>query len=428
MKYRKVTKACSKVLSLVLMTGVGAYSFSNIVGGFVFANIVRKYAQTMPGVSLGSVKRYQDSYKKQEKRGNAPAPIFNSALWDKMGVTLDKNDNMVVKQFFIPKPNNSFKKISSYVYHTYISSNDGVSQTPNKLSTYVLLPPRDPSVITPQKGKWIILVHGITVDWTIAALTAQSWLLKGYNCIVYDQQGVNKNKKDSFGFLGSSGTNPSFGYYEQNNLHSVVTDVQNIIKSLNSEFSTKLSSLSGLGLYGISMGAATLLMYLTKWSNDDKKKYFLKFAIVDSAYASLYQELKDVTAGTYKIPPFLVLPGACLWYEGFYHTNPYKINPGNNLSKVTIPTMIIQGTADKFVPYVHNFWKIYNGLTNLTDKGANPKKTYIQLAGATHGDHFEWNNLISKYLGYTNKNLMVNKSYTEGPFFKPMLDWTIKWI
>ena len=388
----------SKVIALICFTCLTFYSFTNIAGGLIFAFVAHKYSTPISGIRAGNLERYEAN----------ESSIFDRKLWLKEGVYLDGKDNMRAigeyKQH--DRKVGDDQKVTDFIHHTYIQSKRGV------LSTYAIK-----TAYNPNSTKWMLLIHGISTDWTFSALTAQGYLKNGYNVMIYDAQGVDHDYVDTFGYKGSTGTYSSFGYWEQYDVHY---EIKNLTKYVKTAFNDDVSS---IGIYGMSMGAATLLMYLSRYGNQDMKDTMLKYTIVDSAYAHLEQEVTSVISGTYKVPSFLFYPGARVWYRLVNGYDPNEVNPIKNLNTVKVPTLIIQGTADKFVPYTLNFHQIYNSLTDLKGNKDNEikpgdTKAAIQLYGATHVDHLEWNFSAAKNL---------NIDYSKGPFYAPMLLWCNTW-
>ena len=362
------------------------YGFTNIAAGLYFEKVAESY--TEPNPNFGSKGRLGSDRDNIDK-------VFDTSLWSQEGIYLDGN--------------NEFKVANQTLYDKYFVHQRVPGAHNNMLSVYTIKNHTDPNTTN-----WMIFQHGISSDWASVLTTSQAWLRSGYNVLLFDAQAVDANVKDSLGNYGSTGANgskiASFGYYEQDDLHALV-------KWLANGGNNKSLKVDQIGMYGISMGAASLLLYLGRYGNEDMANNKLHFAIADSGYASLKQEFYDVAQSTYSVPPFLVYPGARFWWRLFNGYDINTINPITNLHKVKVPTMIVQGTNDTFVPYVHNFKKIYQALSSLSayDPTHHADKAAVRLYGATHADHVTWN-----YFAALNAHV----PYYDGPFFQPMLNWT----
>lgn len=123
-------------------------------------------------------------------------------------------------------------------------------------------------------------------------------------------------------------------------------------------------------LYGISMGAATVLM--VSGMNMPKN---VKCVIADCPYSSVKQEIKD-TVKAMHIPfapvyPFIYM--SALIFAGFDMKKGYV---NDYLKNTKVPIMLIHGTTDDIVPVKHS--------RALKEKYPDLIK-YIEVEGAPHG-------------------------------------------
>ena len=160
------------------------------------------------------------------------------------------------------------------------------------------------------------------------------------NCVRDLAGGLNRDKKEGYnifmvdlrGHGMSDGRTISFGIKER-------LDVLTWVEFLNKEFNNPI-----IFLYGISMGAATVLL-----SSSLKFPSNVKGIIADCPYSSAYEitTLVALNMGIKKWFSSPMLKLAALIYGHFSLT---KISPKSEIVKSTLPILIIHGTGDHFVP------------------------------------------------------------------------------
>ncbi|MGR3741254.1 alpha/beta hydrolase [Companilactobacillus sp. DQM5] len=146
---------------------------------------------------------------------------------------------------------------------------------------------------------------------------------------------------------------------------------------------------SQIGLYGISMGGATVMM--TSGINLPSQ---VKAIVEDCGYTSLKDELFYEAGNLYKIPP-IPLVKTLSWVtkiKGGY--DPYEASSVKQLNNNHLPTFFIHGDKDDFVPtkMVYENYKATKG----------PKELWL-VKGASHAKSFAKNpklyqNKIGKFL------------------------------
>ncbi|WP_206458982.1 alpha/beta hydrolase [Anaerovorax sp. IOR16] len=115
------------------------------------------------------------------------------------------------------------------------------------------------------ENKTIILVHWHESNHTVMYPIAEVFAKQGWNVVLYDQRAHGKNTAKTV----------TFGYLESVDLQQVV------------DFVFEKSNGAMIGALGQSMGAATIAYYSgTKHANQ-----CLDFAIIDSAYSSMEDEI-----------------------------------------------------------------------------------------------------------------------------------------
>lgn len=172
--------------------------------------------------------------------------------------------------------------------------------------------------------KWIILVHGYSSDHTSLINKGITFYKRGFNILLIDLQGHGKSE----GKYITMGAKDCY-------------DVKQWIKYIvNKEKANEV------GLFGISMGAATVMMT----SNLDLNRE-VKFIIEDCGYTSIWDELKYQLNNLFHLPSFPFLYICELYAKIFIGIDFKSISPIKALSKTTIPILFIHGNNDTFVPY-----------------------------------------------------------------------------
>ena len=123
---------------------------------------------------------------------------------------------------------------------------------------------------------------------------------------------------------------------------------------------------SEIYLYGVSMGAATILMMSgLKLPNN------VKFIIADSPFSSPKDIIKKVIKDM-KLPANLLYPFVYLGARIFGNFNPNETNAIEAVKKSRIPILIFHGKDDNFVPYEMS-QKIYENISSKKDILLTPK-------------------------------------------------------
>jgi len=198
-----------------------------------------------------------------------------------------------------------------------------------------------------QNAVTIILVHGYNCDRYVLLKQSYDFARLGYNTLMIDQRCCG----------ASEGTYITFGLKES-------LDLCQWIDLLISKESNIV-----LGLYGVSMGAATIMMALGYTLPKN-----VKFAIEEAGYSS-GEIILEKFAKDHNFPKSL-----CRFYLnkkikselGFSIDD---INPAKSLQTNEIPICLIHSTSDKTVPF-ESIKILYNA-----NKG---RKYYYQLENAYH--------------------------------------------
>lgn len=132
---------------------------------------------------------------------------------------------------------------------------------------------------------------------------------------------------------------------------------------------------SQIGLFGVSMGAATVMYYLGL-----KVPSQVKFAVADCGYASIKGELEHELQALFHLPSFPLIPTANMFTKMIAKYSFYDANTAQTLKHNHVPLFIIHGTKDTFVP-------TKNARINY-DNDHGPKKLWL-VKGASHAQSYQ---------------------------------------
>lgn len=222
-----------------------------------------------------------------------------------------------------------------------------------------------------QTDKTVIVVHGFTNDKE--DMKPYAWMFHelGYNVLMPD----NMSHGDSEGRIIGYGWN----------------DRLNVIKWADLLVEKKPNS--QITLFGVSMGAATVMMA----SGEESLPKQVVGIIEDCGYSSVWDELKYQAKEMYNLPAFPILYEVSALSKlraGFSYGEASSVN---QLKKNTLPVLFIHGSQDDFVP-TSMVYKNYQAT-----KG--PKELYI-VKGAKHANSFE-----TDLKGYMEKIAQFLKKY-----------------
>lgn len=197
--------------------------------------------------------------------------------------------------------------------------------------------------------KTAIVAHGYMGNAETMANYAKMFHDLGYNVLVPDARGHGKSEGDYIGF----------GWHER----------KDYVKWIDQVLETNGQS-EEIVLYGISMGAATVMM-----TSGESLPTNVKAIIEDCGYSSVNEELAYQLNELFSLPPFPLIQVTSLMTKirvGYFFGEADAIK---QLEKNQLPMLFIHGDADTFVPY-EMLDKVYQA-TN------GPKEKYI-VPGAEH--------------------------------------------
>lgn len=124
-------------------------------------------------------------------------------------------------------------------------------------------------------------------------------------------------------------------------------------------------------LYGISMGAATVMM-----TSGEPLPTQVKVAVEDCGYTSAWDEFAYQLRKLYHLPPFPVLHIASLMTRLRMGYGLKEASAIHQLARSHLPILCIHGAADTFVPVT---------MLDAIYETAHPPKEKLLVAGAGHG-------------------------------------------
>lgn len=213
-------------------------------------------------------------------------------------------------------------------------------------------------------NKTIVCVHGYMAKDGLYDFGSSIQFLcsTGYNILVVDDRSHGK----------SEGTFIGFGVLDS-------LDINHWCKYLVQD-----KKQESIILYGISMGAATVL---NTPSTDLPKE--VQGIIADCGFASGYEEVSYQIKEMYHLPSFPLIPLANFWLKVFAHYSLKEKESYQSISKFNGHVLLIHGADDTFVK-TSDVYKIYENITC--------EKELFVVPGAAHAQSY-----LTDTKGYEDK-------------------------
>ena len=197
---------------------------------------------------------------------------------------------------------------------------------------------------------WVIAVHGYTDSGYFMVPAAKRFLEYGYNVLIPDLQAHGK----------SDGKYIGMGWKDR-------LDIMGWIDYLIATYGNII-----IILYGISMGAATVMM-----TSGEKLPSNVRMVIEDCGYTSAWDEFAYELKYLFHMPTFPALYNANFITKIRAGYSLKKASSIKQLKKSVTPTLFIHGNKDQFVPF------------DMLDKlyeAANCKKEKLVIKAAGHAE------------------------------------------
>ena len=199
-----------------------------------------------------------------------------------------------------------------------------------------------------QTHNWAIFMHGYRDNPSRMSPYAHHFFDKGFNVVIPGQRGHGWSEGDCV----------DMGYYASIDVTTWVS------KILSQDKEAKIL------LYGVSMGAATVMMSTGHDLPDN-----VVCAIEDCGYSSVWDQFSFQLKEQFSLPEFPMLYIASALCKSKYGFKFKEASPTESVSRSKTPTLFIHGSADTYVPFAM-LDKVYNA--------ASCKKEKVVIEGATH--------------------------------------------
>lgn len=202
----------------------------------------------------------------------------------------------------------------------------------------------------------MILVHGYTSRGTLLEDYAKMFYNLGYDLLIPDLRGHGRSEGDYIGF----------GWPDR-------LDIVDWIHKIIDKYHGNVN----IGLWGISMGGATVMM-----TSGEQLPRQVKLIIEDCGYSSTKDELDYQLKEQFKLPSFPIEPMTSAYVDYKDNYNFEESSSVKQLEKNHLPILFIHGEADEFVPY----WM----MQKCVDATRGPKEVY-SVPKAHHAKSYEQN-------------------------------------
>ena len=195
----------------------------------------------------------------------------------------------------------------------------------------------------------VIYLHGNSSSRVEGTKLKFDFFKKGINLFVFDFSGCGL----------SEGKYISLGYHEKHDVKIIV------------DFVEKIPGVGKIGLWGRSMGAATIMMYAAE---DDR----ICAVCMDSPYADFRLLARDLCSNYSSVPGFIVDTAMLFVKRSVKNRNDFDFNdirPIDYAASMNIPGFFIHAMNDELIPLEHTM-KLFdkysgNKSLNVVDGGHN---------------------------------------------------------
>lgn len=197
-------------------------------------------------------------------------------------------------------------------------------------------------------NRWVIAVHGYDGNSMKMCGRARHFYNMGYNVLIPDLRGHGKSEGNYIGM----------GWHDRKDILGWI------------DYITEKYEDCEIILYGISMGASTVMM-----TCGENLKSNVKAAIEDSGYTCVWDQFAYILKCMFKLPKFPMMYVANMIIKIRAKYDLKEASSVNQLAKSKIPILFIHGDKDKFVPF-NMLKKVY--------ESAPCQKEMLIVEGAGH--------------------------------------------
>ncbi len=219
---------------------------------------------------------------------------------------------------------------------------------------------------------YALLVHGYHEQAYAMMPYAAHFMAQGYHVLMPDLRGHGASEGDYVGF----------GYHDHYDIQGYI----DLLRERDPE--------AKIFLFGVSMGAATVMMAAGDFLPDN-----VKCVIEDCGYTSAWQQCCYNMHTIYHLPafPFLTLTNWVLKLR--HHYSLKEAAPIRSVAKAVVPMLFIHGDQDAFVPF--------SMLDPLYEACSSAEKEKLVMPGAVHATSYQtdaklyWNTVdafLQRYL------------------------------
>lgn len=201
-----------------------------------------------------------------------------------------------------------------------------------------------------ETAKWAIVVHGYTSKANDMTRWVRNYYEEGFHVIAPDLRGHGQSEGNYIGM----------GWHDRLDLLQWI------------DFVIAIDPNAEITLFGISMGAATVLM-----ASGEELPPNVKVIIEDCGYSTVAGVFKYQLDDLFGLPPFPVLNAANTVTKIRAKYDLYDASAVEQIKKSTTPTLFIHGDKDSFVPF-----EMLNELYEAT----NVEKDKLIIRNAGHGE------------------------------------------
>jgi fermentation-respiration switch protein FrsA (DUF1100 family) len=235
----------------------------------------------------------------------------------------------------------------------------------------------------------LILVHGTRQNRTDPAMGlldfSAALVRHGFAVLAFDMRG-----------MGESDPAPlSFGYFEQRDVLGAV----DFLRSDNLPYPV-LAKPRVIGGWGVSMGAATLLLAAAREPK-------IAAIVSDSAYADILPFLQREVPKQGGVPSFFT-PGALLAGRAIYGVDYYDVRPVDAVARLAPrPLLLIHGSTDHYIPPSDQ-----DALYTAATAPADARVGFWRVDGADHAQayHTEGQEYIDRVVDFFTSSLGADQS------------------